>query len=227
MELKKSPKADLEKKKSIFIQIGLIISLGLVLAAFEYKTSSKENNELLALNKETVEEEVIPVTRQEVATPPPPQPQVTELNIVKDDQEIKEELEMENMDADANTKMEIRDIVVNEEEQVQESEVFFIVEDMPKFMGGSPDVEFRNYIAKNLKYPAIAAENGISGRVFIQFVVNEKGEVTNAKVVRSVDPSLDEEALRIIRSSPRWTPGKQRGKPVKVAFTFQVNFVLQ
>ena len=97
---------------------------------------------------------------------------------------------------------------------------------MPKFQGGGKE-KFREWIAKNLQYPPIAAENGISGRVFVQFAVNAQGEVVDVKVVRGVDPALDKEAVRVVKSSPRWTPGKQRGRPVKVQFTFPIVFVLQ
>jgi protein TonB len=98
---------------------------------------------------------------------------------------------------------------------------------MPTFNGGDPATEFRKYIAQNLRYPEIAAENGISGRVIVQFAVNKMGSVVDAIVVRSVDPALDKEAIRVVMSSPKWTPGKQRGKAVKVLFTFPINFVLQ
>ncbi len=106
-----------------------------------------------------------------------------------------------------------------------ESEIFFIVEDMPDFLGGGQD-RFRQHIVNNLRYPQAAAEKGIEGRVFVQFVVNEDGTVSDATVVRGVDPSLDREAIRVVMSSPRWTPGRQRGEPVRVAFTFPINFVL-
>ncbi len=107
-----------------------------------------------------------------------------------------------------------------------ESEIFFIVEDMPDFQGGGQDA-FRKYIAENLRYPQAAAENGIEGRVFVQFTVMSDGTVENATIVRGIDPTLDREALRVVMSSPRWTPGRQRGQPVNVAFTFPINFVLQ
>lgn len=113
-----------------------------------------------------------------------------------------------------------------EQSETPEEEVFFIVEEMPTFNGDDPAIEFRKYIAKNLVYPIVAAENGISGRVIIQFAVNSKGEVVDVNVVRSVDPALDKEALRLVNSSPKWTPGVQGGEPVKVLFTFPINFVL-
>lgn len=104
--------------------------------------------------------------------------------------------------------------------------VFYIVEEMPLFNGGEPAIEFRKYIASNLEYPEAAAENKISGRVIVQFAVNSEGYVTESVVVRSAHPLLDQEALRVVNASPRWTPGQQRGKAVKVLFTFPINFTL-
>jgi protein TonB len=108
-----------------------------------------------------------------------------------------------------------------------DEEVFFIVEDMPTFNGGEPAIKFRIYVAQNLQYPVTAAENGTEGRVIIQFAVDKNGKVVDANVVRSVDPALDKEAVRVVMSSPDWTPGKQKGKAVKVLFTFPINFVAQ
>ena len=120
----------------------------------------------------------------------------------------------------------MRPSLAQEAEEEAEEEVFFIVEVMPQFKGGGKE-KFREYIQQNLNYPPIAAENGISGRVFVQFAVNARGEVVDVVVVRGVDPALDKEAVRVIMSSPKWTPGKQRGKPVRVQFTFPIKFVLQ
>jgi protein TonB len=137
---------------------------------------------------------------------------------------IEDELIIEDAEADQN--MEIEIVEFEEEEEVAEEEVFFIVEDMPSFQGKGQE-GFRSWIAKNLKYPEIAAENGISGKVYVQFAVNSKGEVVDAVVVRGVDPALNKEASRVVMASPKWAPGKQRGKAVKVQFTFPINFVLQ
>lgn len=227
MERKKSNKADLEDKKGIFLQIGLVVVLGITLAAFEWSSRPNMENTLGELADVDLEEEIIPITReQEVKPPPPPPPpKVTEvLNIVEDDVEIEDELIIE--DAEADQSMEIEIVEFEEEEEVAEEEVFFIVEDMPSFQGQGQE-GFRTWIAKNLRYPEIAAENGISGKVYVQFAVNSRGEVVDAVVVRGVDPALDKEAVRVVMSSPQWAPGKQRGKPVKVQFTFPINFVLQ
>ncbi len=227
MELKKSKKADLENKKGIFLQIGLVIGLGLILAAFEWSSRPNMESSLGELADMNLEEEIIPITRQQDVKPPPPPPppKVADvLMIVEDDVEIEDELIIEDAEADQN--MEIEIVEFEEEEEVAEEEVFFIVEDMPSFQGKGQE-GFRSWIAKNLRYPEIAAENGISGKVYVQFAVSSKGEVVDAVVVRGVDPALDKEASRVVMASPKWAPGKQRGKAVKVQFTFPINFVLQ
>jgi periplasmic protein TonB len=226
MEIKKSNKASLEPQRTLFIEIGIVFAIALCLVAFEW-TSRPVDNQLLSGNQSAeAEEEIIPITRQlQEQPPPPPPPQVIEvINIVQDDVDI-DEIDFESMDADENTEFDFVPVSDQEEEQAEE-EVFFIVEDMPMFQGGGKE-NFREYIAQNLQYPPIAAENGISGRVFVQFAVNAKGEVVDVIVVRGVDPALDKEAVRVVKSSPKWTPGKQRGRPVKVQFTFPIVFVLQ
>jgi protein TonB len=227
MELKKTKKADLENKKGIFLQIGLVVVLAITLAAFEWSSRPNMESTLGELADMDLEEEIIPITRQQEVKPPPPPPppKVADvLNIVEDDVEIEDELVIEDAESDQN--MEIEIVEFEEEEEVAEEEVFFIVEDMPSFQGKGQE-GFREWIAQNLRYPEIAAENGISGKVYVQFAVNSKGQVVDAVVVRGVDPALDKEAIRVVTSSPKWSPGKQRGKAVKVQFTFPINFVLQ
>ncbi len=228
MELKKSDKANLEKKKGLFLQIGMVTVLALLLIAFEWTTREVTTGQLGELSDVVMEEEIIPITRPEEIQPPPPPPppQVTEtLEIVEDDVDIDDDIFIDDVEARPDTRIDFQQMAIQEEEE-EEAEIFFIVEDMPDFQGGGQD-GFRKYIAENLRYPQIAAENGIQGRVFVQFVVNEDGTVSDATVVRGVDPSLDREALRVVMSSPTWTPGRQRGEPVRVAFTFPINFVLQ
>ncbi|UCG28654.1 MAG: energy transducer TonB [Bacteroidales bacterium] len=228
MELKKTDKADLEKRKGIFFQLGLVIVLSLVLIAFEWTSTGLSKNEFDTGAAENVEEEIIPITRQEQPEPekPPEPPKVTEiLNIVEDDVVIEDELILEDTEIDMETEVEVIEFEV-EEEEAEEAEIFFIVEDMPSFQGKGQE-GFREWIAKNLRYPEIAAENGISGRVFVQFVVEPDGSVNKVEVIRGVDPALDKEAIRVVSSSPKWEPGKQRGKPVRVSYTFPIVFVLQ
>lgn len=225
MEAKKTRKADLENKRMLFLEIGLVVVLGIVLAAFEWSSRPRENKMFNLASEDVGEEEIIPITRQQEQPPPPPPapPQVFELNIVNDDVEIEDQLELEDMEANDNLAMQF---VPQQEEEADEEVAFVIVEDMPKFQGGDQNT-FRAWVQSHLKYPEIASENGISGKVFVNFVVDKTGKVVDAKVVRGVDPSLDQEALRVVNSSPKWTPGKQRGKPVKVQFTFPIVFVLQ
>ncbi|MBU8893391.1 MAG: TonB family protein [Bacteroidales bacterium] len=226
MEIKKTDKANLEKNRGMFLQLGYVVVLGLVLLAFEWGTRPSDLNSLGQLDNLDLEEEIIPITRQQNEPPPPPPPQTTEIiNIVEDDVEIEDELILDDTEADQDTEIDIVEFDEDDEE-VNEMEVFFVVEDMPTFQGQSSDA-FRIYIQRNLKYPMIAQENGVSGRVFVQFDVDPSGSIINVVVVRGVDPSLDKEALRVVKSSPKWTPGKQRGRAVRVRFTFPIVFQLQ
>ncbi len=229
MEQKKSGKADLENKRNIFLWIGLVVALGLTLLAFEWTTKPSKADSLGSMQAQEVEEEIIPITReQEIKPPPPPPPpQVIEvLNIVDNDVEIEDELEIDDSEADDETVIDVAPVVVaQEEEESEESEVFFIVEDMPEFPGG--ELALRKWIANEINYPVIAQENGIQGKVYVTFVVGKDGSVSNATIARGVDPSLDKEALRVVNKLPKWKAGKQRGKPVNVSYTVPINFVLQ
>lgn len=228
MELKKSQKADLENKRSTFVQIGLVISLGLCLLAFEWTNKVEKAASLGTIAAQEVEDEIIPITRQEEVKPPPPPPPpkvVEVLNIVDDKTDLDEELDIDDSEADDKTVIEVAPIIQQEEEKAEESQVFFIVEDMPEFPGG--ELALRKFIANAIKYPVIAQENGIQGKVYVNFVVDKDGSITAAKIARGVDPSLDKEALRVVNSLPKWKPGMQRGKPVKVSYTVPISFVLQ
>lgn len=229
MEKKKSEKADLESKRNIFLWIGLVVALGVTLLAFEWTTKPAKADSLGTVQAQEVEEEIIPITReQEIKPPPPPPPpQVIEvLNIVDNDVEIEDELEIEDSEADDQTVIDVAPVVVAQaEEEEEEAEVFFIVEDMPEFPGG--EVALRNWLGTHIKYPVIAQENGIQGKVYVTFVVGKDGSITNATIARGVDPSLDKEALRVVNELPKWKPGKQRGKPVNVSYTVPINFQLQ
>ncbi len=229
MELKKSPKVELEGKKNVFFMIGLVVALGVTLLAFEWTTKPSKAESLGTLQTQEVEEEIIPITReQEVKPPPPPPPpKVAEvLNIVDDDVEIEDELEIEDTEADDATVIDVAPVVeTKQEEEEEEAQVFFIVEDMPEFPGG--ELALRKYIANAIKYPVIAQENGIQGKVYVTFVVGKDGSIQDAKIARGVDPSIDKEALRVVNTLPKWKPGKQRGKPVRVSYTVPINFVLQ
>jgi len=229
MEVKKSPKVDLESKRNVYLMVGLVVSLGIILLAFEWTAKPSKADSLGSISALDVEEEIIPITReQEIKPPPPPPPPkvIEVLNIVDDEAEIDDELEIEDSEADDNTLINVAPVIsAKEEEEEEEAQVFFIVEDMPEFPGG--EMALRTYIANQIKYPVIAQENGIQGKVYVTFVVGKDGAVRDAKIARGVDPSIDKEALRVINTLPKWKPGKQRGKAVNVSYTVPINFQLQ
>ncbi len=222
---KKTEKADLEKYRGLFLKVGYIIALGVILFAFEWTTSASKAETLGKIQDVNAEEEIIPITRQDVPPPPPPpQQQVSDiLNLAEDDADIEEEDNTMDMESDENTQIDIQDLPQQEEEK--EEEVFFVVENMPQFPGGNRGLQ--KWIATHVKYPAVARENDIQGKVFVRFVVTSKGNVDKVQIIRGVDPLLDAEAVRVVKKLPRWKPGMQRSKPVSVWYTVPINFKLQ
>ena len=216
MEAKKNPEVNLERKKGLFLQIGLVVSLLLVLVAFEYKSYEKSDYNLGQLNLDDLEEEIIPITKQEVKPPPPPPPPPEVIEIVEDEVEIEIEIEIEDTESDEEEAIEII--------EDDDDEFFMVVENMPEFPGG--DLGLMKYIQKNVKYPPIAKEYNITGKVYVSFIVDKSGKVTNVQIVRGVDKNLDAEAVRVVKSLPKYKPGKQRGKSVRVMFTIPINFTL-
>ena len=226
MEEKKSPKANLENKKVMFTQIGLIISLLIAWLAFEHKSYDKRQIDESLLKREVVlDEEMVEITKQEEQKPQPvEQPQqTTQLEIVDDNVETEDI----NINAEVEQNEVIEEYVAPEvvEEEVVEQEIFQIVEEMPAFPGG--EQKLMEYVGKNIKYPQIARETGIQGRVFIGFVVEPDGSVSNVKLLRGIGGGCDEEAMRVVKSMPKWKPGKQRGKAVRVSYQIPVFFKLQ
>lgn len=224
MELKKSPKASLEDKKMLFVMMGLVMVLSLLYIGFEWTESEVKVYDSFDTSMLAEEEIEIVQTQQELPPPPPPPvPDVVEvINVVEDDV-IVESVQI-NTEDDKNKEVVIQAPVaapIEEEDNV----VFQVVETMPSFPGG--DQALFKFLGENVKYPVIAQENGIQGRVICQFVVNRDGSIVDVEVVRPVDPSLDKEAIRVIKSMPAWSPGKQRGKSVRVKYTLPVNFKLQ
>jgi len=225
MEAKKSPRADLEGKKVIFTQLGLIIALAAILLAFEWKSFDKTVEGFGERIVDDIPEEIIPITEQKVKpSPPPPPKKVIQINIVEDDVEVEEDL-LIDVEADDDTEMEEYIPIVVEEEVVEEAPIFSVVESMPEFKGGSG--ELYNYLSNNIKYPVMAKESGIQGKVYVTFVVERDGSVTDVKLLRGIGGGCDEEAIRVVSSMPKWTPGKQRGKPVRVQYNLPVRFTLQ
>lgn len=222
MELKKNPETDLEKKKGFFFQIGLVFVLALILISFEWKVYDVQVSELGKLQVEQEEEELIPITRQELTPPPPPPPKPTQIEIVEDKVEIKEEVVI---NTEATEETEIKVVEQVEEVAPEEPQIFTIVEEMPGFPGG--EAELFKFLGGNIKYPAMAKDAGISGIVYVTFVVMETGKISDVKVLRGIGGGCDEEAVRVVKSMPDWKAGKQRGKPVRVQFNLPIRFTLK
>ncbi|MCI7357970.1 MAG: TonB family protein [Parabacteroides sp.] len=230
MEVKKSPKADLEGGIGMSILMGMIVGLAVLFVGFEW--GSKDVQVVTADEgvADIIAEEEIEITRPENTPPPPPPPPapaVTEvLNVVEDDVEL-EQQEIISSEDDASAAQQETFVapVVEEEEEESAQQIFTVVEKQPEFPGGT--AELFKYLSKAIKYPVIAQENGIQGRVVCSFVVNRDGSIVDIQVMRGVDPSLDKEAIRVISEMPKWKPGEQRGKPVRVRFILPVQFRLQ
>ena len=230
MEVKKSQKASLENKRLLFVEIGLIAALLAVWGAFSYSTKEKKVSDLMDVNQDIEVEEMVPIT-QETPPPPPEAPKIPllsdQIDIVDDDIKVDDDMFM-NLEDNANMGVEIQDYVEQvEEEHVEEEAIpFQLVEKKPKFQGGDAN-DFSKWVNSKLVYPEIAKENGVQGRVVLQFTVNPDGSVSGVKVLRGVDASLDKEAVRVVSSSPKWEPGRQRDRAVKVTYTFPVIFQLR
>ena len=229
MEIKKTEKANLENKKLLFTEIGLIISLLIVFIAFEWTQAEVKVSNLEDTTEVVTEEEIIPIT-QETPPPPPSAPKIPilsdQIDIVDDEIELEDDVFM-NLEDNADLGVEIMDYVEVEEEVVEEEAIpFQLVEEKPSFNGGDAN-QFSKWVNSRLVYPEIAKENGVQGRVTLQFTVEKDGTVTKVKVLRGVDPSLDKEAVRVVSMSPKWKPGKQRDRAVPVTYTFPVIFQLR
>ncbi|HHT33838.1 MAG: energy transducer TonB [Proteiniphilum sp.] len=227
-EVKKSPKANLEVHRNTFILMGLVVGLSLLFFAFEWSTQTRKLDETV-LVQDVLAEEEIEITRRDPTPPPPPPPPEPEAPEIIEVVEEKVETKLEIKTEDDQSQRQLQTYVPPpppkpKQEEVTE-EIFVVVENQPEFPGGN--AAMMKFLGDNIKYPVIAQENGIQGRVICNFVVEKDGSITDVQVVRGVDPSLDREAVRVIQQMPRWKPGKQRGQAVRVRFTLPVVFRLQ
>lgn len=231
MEVKKSEKASLENKRLLFTEIGFVVALIAIYFAFNWSSTEKEVATLETEVANVEVEDMVPITQE---TPPPPEaaPKIPilsdQIDVVDDNIKVDDDM-FQNLEDDANSGVEIMDYIESapEEETVEEEAIpFQLVEEKPSFNGGDAN-EFSKWVNSKLVYPEIAKENGVQGRVTLQFTVNADGTVSNVKVLRGVDSSLDKEAVRVVSSSPKWKPGKQRDRAVKVTYTFPVIFQLR
>ena len=230
MKPKKTERADLEKRRGLYLEIGLVVVLVAALVAFNVKSYDNEQIEVVQRTAEDEIEEQVLNTQQEETPPPPPEPEVpevtTELNVIEDDAESDNEIGIVSAEVTATTEnVEIAQVEVADDVEEVEDEIFQVVEQDPEFPGGVEALY--KYIQSNIKYPQLAKENNITGRVFVTFVVEKDGSVSNVKAARDIGGGCGAEAVRVVKSMPKWTPGKQRGKAVRAAYTLPVVFNLQ
>jgi len=226
-EIKKTPRANIENQKDTAILMGMVLALALVFVAFEWSTQTTKLDASTVV-QDVVAEEEIEITRRDPTPPPPPPPPAPEapeiIQVVDTKVETRIDINMEDDQSKAQVQTYTPPPPPKEREE-EEEEIFVVVENQPEFPGGQ--AAMMKFLSENIKYPVIAQENGIQGHVICNFVVERDGSITDVQVVRGVDPSLDKEAVRVIQSMPKWKPGMQRGKPVRVRFTLPVVFRLQ
>lgn len=221
---KKHHAVDLNKYGAVITPIAAIMSVSLALLAFEFPEFEEQT--IADLGTVTVEmEEQIEIPPTEQKPPPPPKVTLPEIVEVPDEEEIEEEIEVE-LDVEIDEETVIEEVVEVEEPEEEEEvdQVFTIVEEQATPQGGMS--AFYQYIKKNLDYPRQAKRMGVQGKVFLEFIVDKDGSITNVKVLRGIGAGCDEEAVRILKESPKWQPAKQRGRPVKQKMTFPINFRL-
>jgi len=225
MEIKKSEKANLEHVRSIFILIGLVFSLSIMWWAFEYKSYDKVKN--VFENTAAMQDEqdvVVQTARNEPPPPPPPQQQTTVINIVKDNVDVDIDLDISS-EMDENASIEDAPVKQTVETDVKEEEIFVFVEENAGYVGGE-DARIK-YLMDNIKYPIMAKESSIQGTVYLKFVVEKDGSVSNVTVLRGIGGGCDDEVVRVLKSMPKWKPAKQRGRAVRVWFNMPIKFTLQ
>ena len=223
METKKSFQADRGNKRGLLLEIGLVVTLVLVVAAFAY-TPKEYRIEQPDLTYAPVEVEMTEITREkprETARKVEIKPIADVIQIVRNDRKIQTDIPFNEFD-----EMTPIELVPVEPESVVDDEVFLVAETMPSFMDGTIET-FRAWVMQNVKFPQIALENNIHGRVVLSFVIDKDGRLTNVEVLQAPDRSLAEEAVRVLNKSPKWSPGKQRNQTVRVKFTLPVDFRVQ
>jgi periplasmic protein TonB len=227
MELKKTQRADLQRKGFLFFNVGLVISLSLTIAAFNYKVYDTPEQKQLVQNSAIVDDLIDPPVTEQLPPPPPPlmQPQVVE---VPNEVEIQEDIHI-NMDIETHIDQHIAETTpisqsVIEEEKEDPHQIFIIVEETAAPIGGLP--AFYQYVLENLKYPAPAKRMELQGKVYIQFVVEKDGSITDVHTIKGIGGGCDEEAERVIKISPKWKAAKQRGRPVRQRMVLPITFKL-
>ena len=229
MKQYKNDNANLENKRGFLLEIGLVVALLIMWGVFDWSSTVERADDFGPLTISGDEGELAPITRPEdpqLPPPPPPKQTINDIIDVVDDKEVVCE-DIVSTEIEEGAAVEIAEVtdVEQPDEVLEEQTVFIIVEDMPEFPGG--EIALRKYIAENVRYPEMAKENDIQGTVYVRFVVDTDGSVSNVEVLRGVDPLLDKEAKRVVETLPKWKPGRQRGKAVKVSHSVPIKFALQ
>lgn len=228
MQIKKYDNANLEHRKGAYFAIGLLFVLASIYCLFEMKFYDTSSYEVKKLHLDLIEAEVIPISQQTPPPPPPPPQAVTQIEIVSDDEMIEVELDIQDLeiDDDAQIDIEVAEYVSEmPEEEFEEEEIFTIVEKMPSFPGGIESLF--SYLGQNIEYPDMAKDARIEGKVYITFVVDRDGSIADVQVLRGIGGGCDEEAIRVVKGMPKWDPGEQRGKAVRVQYNLPINFILK
>jgi protein TonB len=230
--VKKYQEADIEYYRSAAMRVGLIAVLIILILAFNFSNRDRNEGNVYVIDEEEIIEQDVPVTQQVKPPPPPPPPPPPQIEVVEDEEVIEEEITIEESEVDLEEEVIVEEVVeveveevVEIEEEPEEPEIFTVVEQQPEFPGGQG--ELLAYLGKNISYPPIAQENGIEGTVVVRFVVNETGGISDIQIIRDIGGGCGKEAVRVVKSMPKWKPGRQRGKAVKVYFTLPVRFKLE
>jgi periplasmic protein TonB len=225
MEAKKNPKADIGQWHGLLFGLSLLITMVLIVSAFEWKTPDRDAK--VELTRSTnIFEPLAEVPPTEIKTPPPPVIQQPTLVVVPDEEEIKQEIKFD-LDVEVTTDTKVQEYVPVELPKVVEEEtdkIFLVVEQTAVPKNGMAG--FYKYVSESLKYPAPARRMGVEGKIYVQFVVDKDGSITDVTTVNTLGAGLEEEAIRILKNAPPWTPGRQRGKPVKQRMVIPIFFKL-
>jgi len=234
MEPKKNPKADIGRNIGLYFVIGLALTMAFVYGALEWKTYDETNDYDISMNVDDDLDEEVPMTEQIKTPPPPPPPAAPEIiEVVEDEEEVEETVIESTETSQEEEVIEVEDVMV--EEEAEDIDVpFAVIEDVPIFPGCESESDKRacfqsmmqKHISKNFRYPEIAQEMGVQGRVSVMFTIQKDGSIGNVRM-RGPDKNLEKEAARIIDKLPKMTPGKQRGRAVRVPFSIPITFKLQ
>ena len=232
LEVKKSEKANLEQNRTTWLLLGFIFALGVLFAGLEITEFQDAEEKPVARNKAkddiiVVVEEIPPLVIEKKVIPPPPQAKkiVDVIKVVEEDVDIEEQELVSVQDMSEYADVGETDAIFVEEE-IEEEQIFDVVEENPEFPGGMK--ELAKYLRDNIDYPRISRDNNSQGRAFVQFTVNADGSIQDVEIIRSSgDIYLDKEAIRVVEAMPKWKPGKQQGKAVRVKFRLPINFRLQ